>query len=137
MPKEDLAEFVERMESLGVTRNMPEWASYWREHATARRDGEAEYAEALRRQGGVDERRGIDPAAEGDAEENEPEETYQEMCDRLDAEDAEKVADTAREVDEEEGEGRPARTRLSTYVPTLRERREHNVTHWPFRSWCS
>ena len=33
-------------------------------------------------------------------------------------------------------EGRPVRTATPPYVPSEQERRAHNVTHFPPRSWC-
>ena len=33
-------------------------------------------------------------------------------------------------------EGRPVRVPTLPYVPTEQERREHNVTHYPHRTWC-
>ena len=35
-----------------------------------------------------------------------------------------------------EEEGRSIRTPAPPYVPSVKERREHNVTHYPPRSWC-
>ena len=36
----------------------------------------------------------------------------------------------------EADEGRNVRIPTVPYVPTARERREHNVTHYPHRTWC-
>ena len=36
VPANDLAEFVDRMESLGVEAGSERWRSYWREHAELR-----------------------------------------------------------------------------------------------------
>ena len=36
----------------------------------------------------------------------------------------------------EPDEGRPVRIPTVPYVPTERERREHNATHYPHRTWC-
>ena len=136
VPEADLAEFVDRMECLGVTREMPEWANYGREHARVRRQGLAEMEEDERRRrdaraaarAGGREERGIDPVVgEGG---NEPEETFMDNGGRPAAEEAEIAGE------EDEDESRPVRTRIASYAPTLRERREHNVTHYPFRSWC-
>ena len=37
---------------------------------------------------------------------------------------------------ESAGEGRPMRGPTHPYVPTEKERREHNLTHYPHRTWC-
>ena len=34
------------------------------------------------------------------------------------------------------GEGRPVRGPTQPYVPTEKERQEHNRTHYPHRTWC-
>ena len=39
-------------------------------------------------------------------------------------------------VEEDEAEGRGVKTPTSPYVPTAKERKEHNATHYPHRSWC-
>ena len=41
-----------------------------------------------------------------------------------------------RGVVEPEEEGRPVRTAAPPSLPTAQERREHNATHHPPRSWC-
>ena len=38
VPESDRAEFVDRMQALGVARNTTEWSNYWNEHAGLRRD---------------------------------------------------------------------------------------------------
>ena len=38
---------------------------------------------------------------------------------------------------ESDVEGRPIRVPGKVYSPTDQERREHDVTHYPYRSWCS
>ena len=126
VPESDFTEFAERMEALKVERGSERWRHYWQEHARLRNC----------------DQRGTDPAAE-----EESEETFMEKCDRLDAEEAERIVEKAEkgetgenedEVENEDAdESRPVRTRIASYVPTVRERQEHNVNHYPFRSWCS
>ena len=45
--------------------------------------------------------------------------------------------DGGGEDEDDECEGRPVRTRAVPYVPTDKDRREHNLTHYPFRAWCA
>ena len=40
------------------------------------------------------------------------------------------------EPDDEPTEGRKVRVPTLPYVPTEKERRDHNVTHYPHRTWC-
>ena len=44
VPADDLAEFVDRMESLGVEAGSERWRSYWREHAESRPEVHSDYA---------------------------------------------------------------------------------------------
>ena len=37
---------------------------------------------------------------------------------------------------EEDAEGRRMRGPSTPYVPTDKERQEHNLTHYPHRTWC-
>ena len=134
VPEADLKEFVDRMQSIGVERTTPQWAAHWRDHADARRKAHEEENERHRQSAGssgaVPFQRGIDPTAD----EGEPEESFEQFCDRKDAEEAEDVVDG---IVGDGQEGRQVRTRIAAYVPTPTERKLHNVTHYPFRSWCA
>ena len=52
------------------------------------------------------------------------------------AEDVEGVARAEIEAQGEDEEGRTARAKAMPYVPSDKERREHNATHYLFQSWC-
>ena len=53
-----------------------------------------------------------------------------------DAEERGRSNGSGRGVIEPEEEGRPVRTTAPPCLPTAKERREHNTTHHPPRSWC-
>ncbi len=48
----------------------------------------------------------------------------------------ERVGEEDEEEDEKERETRPMRSRVPPKGPSEEERRQHRVTHYPFRSWC-
>ena len=66
------------------------------------------------------------PAGENEAEDVEPDE----------AEDVEPDVGSATAGVGDEEEGRAMKGPTTPYVPTEKERKEHNLTHYPHRSWC-
>ena len=66
--------------------------------------------------------RGLSPTGVEKEEEQEPEEG-----------DGERIGGSGSV---EPDEGRAMKIPTLPYVPTARERREHNVTHYPHRTWC-
>ena len=46
------------------------------------------------------------------------------------------VDDAGEEVVEAEEESQPVNSLPSPDMPTQSERDEHDLTHWPYRSWC-
>ena len=110
--QEAMREFMRKHEESGVVRGPEVWKMFFDEFVTDRlqeRDPPAFVRELCRR--------GLAPLTEEELG----------------------AATGGREVvvpDGESTEGRGVRTPTLPYVPTEKERREHNVTHYPHRTWC-
>ena len=118
MDPEAYGDFVRRMQRNGIEKDTSSWKLLFDEEAVARLKDRSpsEWMRLMR--GRRMESEGRQPA--GDREEKGAEEHEQ----------------RGGMGHVEEDEGRAVRVPVTPYVPTEKERREHNVTHYPHRTWC-
>ena len=118
MDPEAYGDFVRRMQDNGIDRDTGAWKLLFDEEAVARLK-ERNPSEWMRLM------RGRRMESEGRQPAEDSEETG-----------AEEFASRGGIGHVEEDEGRAVRVPVTPYVPTEKERREHNVTHYPHRTWC-